>query len=151
MCINKLVKNYFLSVALLWGVGGCANQMLDVDNIHGSWLLVTVQSNTGRFSVTDHQARFTLNLSKEGSAFGIVACNGWRGKFKLYDESLSIPMAMSTRKYCLLKDPELKSLESRYLSGLKNAEVISLNANSLTLAVHNLETWHFKRVNPTDL
>ena len=148
MHVKTPAVNWLLPFAISLALGSCASQMTEDTTIYGSWTLVSFGNEPNKIAIGDAKAKFSLNLTEDGTAHGIVACNGWRGKFQYENEKLSIPRALSTRKYCIVDEPDLKALESRYLSGLKEAAVTSMNASSLTLSTNNNETWMFERLIP---
>lgn len=134
-------------IAALFTQSGCTTTEAKTTpvkkSIFGAWMLSAVDH--GNLSVKDTTGKitFTLKLSQDGTASGVVACNRWHSKYQLSGNNLKLAPAATTRKMCIISDPVVKKLERQYLAALQESVSYVRQGQKLILTLKSGETWIF--------
>ncbi len=126
-------------------MSGCMNQASPNATRYGNWILTSANHNGTQIDLTESKYKFTINLNKDGTANGSVACNRWQGKHSMEDGKFKLNVTGKTKMRCNITEPGAKSLSYSFPHSLETAARINISDEGLSLTLSNGDVWFFKQ------
>lgn len=117
--------------------------------LESDWRLERFQLEPTGPAHSPGETAFTMSLAGKDSAHGQVACNVWRGHYRVEADTLRLEVIGTTRRRCLFEGPSpAETLYSFYLEALERGGVFDVGPATLTLRFADDTRWRFSRVVP---
>lgn len=146
----RTLRALALGVAIVLWLPACsamADQAAGADTsiYDHQWQLRHSQQGSIGLTVNDTGPVFTLQVRRDGSARGQVACSTWSGHTRVSPELIRVERVVSGRNQCRFDDRRVEALAGRYLNALQAAAQYRIEDGQLHVSLQNGETWLFVR------
>jgi heat shock protein HslJ len=130
-----------LGVCLMFG---CMHQVKSSASAYGNWLLTSASIKGNAITIAGSN-RFSLMLTEDGKASGLVACNIWHGQHSMEGGKLKVMSKGITKKRCQFNDKKQELLARKFPRMLESPAQMSVSGSTLELTLSSGDLWTFSR------